>query len=206
MGTGVAHGETLPEPPAPATLLAAYARGWFPMAESGLPDAAIAYYESDPRAVIPLDGLRVPRSVRRAAGRRDHEIRIDTAFAEVMRACADRPEPNWLNAPLIAAYEGLHAAGHAHSVECWCEGRLAGGLFGVALGGLFTSESMFHRVPDAGNLVLAETGRRLVTGGFRLWDIQLASAHTRRFGAVEVGADRYRVLLAEALRVDGVLA
>jgi leucyl/phenylalanyl-tRNA---protein transferase len=161
----------------------------------------VGLYSADPRAVIPLDAVRVPRSVRRAM-RRDaaDEIRVDTAFAEVAGACAERRGGVWLTPRLVAAYVALHEAGFAHSVEVWRGGRLAGGLFGVALGALFTSESMFHREDDAGSIALAATAALLRRGGFALWDIQMSSPHVERFGAVEIPHARYLDLLADALR------
>jgi len=180
-------------------LLAAYSRGAFPMDD---PDAAagpVAFYEADPRAVLPVEGFRIPRSVARALRRREYEVRVDSAFQEVLEACALRAEGTWLSPRLVEAYVDLHRVGHAHSVETWRDGRLAGGLFGVALGGLFTSESMFHRLPDAGNVALVATARRLAERGFVLWDIQMATEHTARFGAVHVDREEYRRRLAEAV-------
>lgn len=179
-------------------LLAAYARGWFPMDEEG-GRGPVAFYEADPRAVMPILGFRVPRSVARAGRRRGYEVVVDRDFAAVTRACAERPEGTWLSPRLAAAYDRLHALGYAHSVECRSAGRLVGGLFGVALGGLFTSESMFHRAPDAGSLALVATAARLADRGFVLWDVQQMSPHVARFGARPVPRDRYRAGLAEAL-------
>ena len=127
----------------------------------------------------------MPRSVRRALGRGRYEIRVDAAFGEVAAACAEDREGVWLTPRLGEAYGALHRLGLAHSVEAWSGGRLAGGLFGVALGGLFTSESMFHREPDAGNAALVGTAALLAERGFALWDIQMSSPHTARFGAVD---------------------
>lgn len=163
----------------------------------------IGIYEAEPRALLSIEGLRVPRSVARACRRRGFLIRRDTAFRAVAEACAaDRDRPGvWLTPRLIDAYERLHALGVAHSVEAWRGGRLCGGLFGVALGGLFTSESMFHAEADAGNVALVTTAGLLAAHGFVLWDIQMASPHTRRFGAEEVDQAEYRRRLAAALRV-----
>ena len=185
----------------PDALLAAYARGWFPMDEAGA-TGAIGLYEADPRAIIPVEGFRLPRSVARGLRREGYEIRVDAAFEGVAAACAVRPgEPAWLTPRLIDAYARLHRLGVAHSVEAWRRGRLCGGLFGVALGGLFTSESMFHRAPDAGNAALVATGAMLRASGFALWDIQMTSPHTERFGATEVDRRAYRRRLREALRL-----
>jgi leucyl/phenylalanyl-tRNA---protein transferase len=182
----------------PEAILAAYAQGWFPMdrpAETG----PLPYYRADPRGVMPIDGFRVPRSVARALRRRPYEIRIDTAFAEVAARCAGNREGEWLTPRLVRAYVRLHERGWAHSVEAWRDGVLCGGLFGVAIGTLFTSESMFHRAPDAGNAALVGTARLLGARGFTLWDIQVVSDHTARFGALEVSFAEYRSRLAAAV-------
>ncbi len=182
----------------PGLLLTAYARGLFPMDAEGAD--APALYEADPRAVLPIRGFRTPRSVARAVRRGRFEVRTDTAFAEVAAACSeDRRDGMWLSPRLARDYVALHRMGYAHSVEAWRDGRLVGGLFGVALGGLFTSESMFHREPDAGSVALVATRDRLVRRGFVLWDIQMATAHTRRFGAYEVRARDYRRMVAVAV-------
>ena len=183
----------------PVALLAAYRHGWFPMDEPGA-TGQVGLYEADPRSVIPIDGFRTPRSVRRALASAGFETRVDTAFAAVADACGGYRDGEWLTPRLASAYLGLHRSGHAHSVEIWRDGRLCGGLFGVALGGLFSSETMFHREPDAGNAALVATARLLREAGFSLWDIQVASAHTLRFGAVEVSPREYRRLLRTALR------
>jgi len=185
----------------PAALLDAYAHGWFPMDEPGA-RGPIALYEADPRGVIPIERFRVPRSVARGLRRRGYEIRVDAAFDEVAAACAVRHEGTWLTPRLVAAYCRLHRHGVAHSVEAWREGRLCGGLFGVSLGGMFSSETMFHRAPDAGNAALVGTGRLLAERGFVLWDIQMTSLHTARFGAIEVPARLYASLLRRALTLE----
>ncbi len=185
----------------PEALLAAYARGWFPMDEVGA-RGAVGLYETDPRAVMPIDGFRVPASVRRALRRRAYAIRVDAAFDEVVDACAEDRDGVWLTPRLGEAYRDLHRLGLAHSVEAWGGGRLAGGLFGVALGGLFTSESMFHREPDAGNAALVGTAALLAERRFVLWDIQMTSPHTSRFGAVDLGRDDYLARLHEALALE----
>ena len=185
----------------PEALLAAYAEGGFPMDEVGA-RGAVGLYTCDPRGVMPIEGFRVPRSVRRALRARPYAIRVDTAFAEVAAACAGpRSGGTWLTPRLVAAYVRLHRGGWAHSVEAWEGDRLAGGLFGVALGGLFTSETMFHRAPDAGNAVLVAAARLLAEAGFALWDIQMTSPHTARFGAVGLRPEEYARRLAAALAV-----
>jgi leucyl/phenylalanyl-tRNA--protein transferase len=149
---------------------------------------------------MPVEGFRVPRSVARGLRRGGFEIRLDAAFPQVAAACAVRPgEPAWLTPRLLAAYEELHRRGVAHSVEAWRAGRLWGGLFGVGIGGLFTSESMFHRAPDAGSAALVATAAMLRDAGVVLWDIQMTSPHTERFGAVAISPAEYRRRLAAAL-------
>ena len=162
-------------------------------------DAPVGLFEADPRAVMPIAGFRTPRSVARALRRAGFAVRVDGAFREVLEACAGGRPGVWLTPRLIDAYARLHRLGHAHTVEAWRSGRLEGGLFGVALGGLFTSESMFHRAPDAGNVALAATARLLRAGGFTLWDIQMRSEHTARFGAELVDRHEYRRRLVRAL-------
>jgi leucyl/phenylalanyl-tRNA--protein transferase len=182
----------------PDALAAAYAHGYFPMDTPGR-RGPVELFEADPRSVIPIDAFRTPRSVRRALAREPYEVRVDAAFDRVAAACAERRDGVWLTPRLVRAYIGLHRAGRAHSVETWRDGRLCGGLFGVALGGLFSSESMFHRAPDAGNAVLVATAALLARSGFTLWDIQAASEHTLRFGAVQISPDEYRRRLADAV-------
>jgi leucyl/phenylalanyl-tRNA---protein transferase len=182
----------------PRALLAAYLRGWFPMDEEGA-RGEVGLYEADPRALLPIEGFRVQRSVARGLRREGYEIVVDAAFADVVAACRGGREGVWLTPRLARAYLRLHRAGHAHSVEAWRGGRLCGGLFGVSLGGLFTSESMFHRAPDAGNAALVGAAAVLARLGAVLWDIQMASEHTRRFGARDVAGREYRRLLGTAL-------
>jgi leucyl/phenylalanyl-tRNA--protein transferase len=179
-------------------MLAAYARGWFPMDEEG-ERGPVGFYEAEPRAVMPIAAFRVPRSVARASRRRRYEIRVDADFPSVARACAGERTGTWLTPRLVEAYVRLHRLGHAHSVESWRDGRLVGGLFGVALGGLFTSESMFHAAPDAGSLALVAAAARLAERGFVLWDVQQLTPHVARFGAHLVSGRDYRARLAQAL-------
>ena len=167
-------------------------------------EAGVAFYEADPRAIVPMEAFRVPRSVARALRRSDFEVRVSHAFGDVVRACAKRSSGGaWLSEELIAAYIRLHDAGFAQSVECWRGDRLEGGLFGVAMGRLFTSESMFHCGSDAGSIALVATHGLLRAAGVDLWDIQVMSPHLARFGAVEIDGARYRRLLEAAL-ADGI--
>ena len=170
-------------------LLHAYRNAVFPMAS---PDGEIAWFSPDPRAVIPLDGgFRVPHGLRRALKKGAFEIRVDTAFEAVMRQCAAREE-TWINEEIIASYVGLHRLGHAHSVEAWLEGRLAGGLYGVTLGGAFFGESMYHEVTDASKVALHALVMRLRARGFELLDTQWLTPHLETFGAREIPRADYR--------------
>jgi leucyl/phenylalanyl-tRNA---protein transferase len=186
----------------PEILLAAYARGRFPMA-GDRDDPSIHWIEPLRRGVIPLDGFHVPRSLAKTVRRGRFELRVDAAFARVIEACAeptpDRPR-TWLNDGLIGLYTTLHRQGHAHSVEAWRGGRLAGGLYGLKLGGAFFGESMFSRERDASKAALVELVARLRAGGFRLLDTQFVTDHLLRFGAVEITRAEYRRRLAAALQ------
>jgi len=182
----------------PPALLAGYLRGWFPMDEVGA-TGPVRLYEADPRAVMPVEGFRVPRSVARGLRREGYAIRVDGDFEGVAQACAEYRDGVWLTPRLVRAYVALHRAGHAHSVESWRDGMLCGGLFGVALGGLFSSESMFHRASEAGNAALVGAAALLAHLGVVLWDVQMTSDHTARFGARDISAREYRRLLGAAL-------
>lgn len=184
----------------PPTLLDAYRRGLFPMPVAGATGPALlGWWSPDPRAVLPLDGVKVSRSLRRS--RRRFEVRIDTAFADVIRACADPTrDGSWITTEVLAAYERLHRLGWAHSVEAWTPaGELAGGLYGVAIGGLFAGESMFHRVTDASKVALLGLVDLLVDGGASLLDVQWSTPHLRTLGVVDLPRRRYLELLAEAV-------
>jgi leucyl/phenylalanyl-tRNA--protein transferase len=185
----------------PGTLLAAYRSGLFPMRlHRGGP---IAWWSPDPRGIIPLGALHVSRSLRRAM--RDFEIRVDTAFEVVVRGCADPSRPHgWIDEDFVVAYTLLHELGWAHSVEAWQPGAddggvLAGGLYGVAIGGLFAAESKFHRVRDASKVVVVALVEILRSEGATLLDVQWATPHLRSLGATEVSRTHYQRLLADAL-------
>ena len=183
----------------PGTVLAAYRRGLFPMPLSAT--GPMGWWSPDPRAVLPLGSLRVSRSLGRACGR--FEIRVDSAFAEVVAACADpRRAGGWITRDIQDAYERLHRLGWAHSVEAWDgDGRLAGGLYGVAIGGLFAGESMFHRARDASKVALVALVDLLRADGVpRLLDVQWRTDHLASLGAVEVPRGEYQERLAAALR------
>lgn len=181
----------------PGTLLAAYRSGLFPMRLGR--DGLIGWWSPDPRGVIPLDGLRVSRSLRRSC--RKFETTVDRAFEDVMRGCADLRRPGgWIDESFVEAYARLHELGWAHSVESWnVEGHLAGGVYGVAIGGLFAAESMFHRETDAGKVALVGLVDWLHSRGAKLLDVQWVTPHLESLGAVEIPRARYLELLADAL-------
>ena len=188
-------------PLTPDLVLCAYAIGLFPMANDRH-DPTVHWIEPRRRGIIPLEAFHVPRSLARIIRQGRFEVRTDTAFDAVIEACAEaRPERprTWLNNELIAIYGELHRRGSAHSVECWRGGELVGGLYGVAMGAAFFGESMFSRERDASKVALAALVRRLRAGRFRLLDTQFVTDHLRRFGAIEVSRETYRLLLREAL-------
>lgn len=186
----------------PELLLTAYAQGMFPMAdESG----QIYWYSPDPRAILPLDKLHTSRSLTRFIHSGKYEVRFDTAFPDVMVACAapgPGREETWISDELIEAYTWLHELGFAHSVECWVGDELVGGLYGVSLRGLFAGESMFSARPNASKVALYYLVRRLREHGFTLLDVQFQTPHLASLGAVEVSQARYRHLLKGALAID----
>lgn len=189
----------------PGTLLAAYRRGLFPMPIRG---RQIGWWSPEPRGIIPLDGLRVSRSLRKSCRR--FEVRVDTAFDDVIDACADPRRPHgWISDGIKAAYRRLHALGWVHSVEAWSvdDGTLAGGLYGVAIGGLFAGESMFHRRTDASKVALVGLVELLRSGGdvpTRLLDVQWRTDHLATLGAVEVSREEYLRRLRKALQLAPV--
>ena len=188
----------------PEVLLRVYAAGLFPMAEDA-DDPGLFWVDPEFRGILPLDGFHVPRRLQRTLNKGPFDVRVDTAFDEVIAACAepapDRPT-TWINDEIRRLYSGLRRIGHAHSVECWREGRLVGGLYGVTLGGAFFGESMFSRETDASKVALCHLVARLRRGGFTLLDTQFATDHLARFGVIEIPRAHYRKLLAEALQVD----
>ncbi|WP_338112477.1 leucyl/phenylalanyl-tRNA--protein transferase [Sphingomicrobium nitratireducens] len=181
----------------PRMLLRGYGAGIFPMADSrDAPD--IFWVEPRERAIIPLDGFRLSKSLARTLRREPFDVRLDTAFHDVLRCCAARSE-TWINETIERATLGLHAAGHAHSVECWKDGELVGGLYGVRLGGAFFGESMFSIATDASKVALAHLVARMKAGGFALLDCQFMTDHLASLGAIAVGRDEYLERLAQAL-------
>ena len=185
----------------PELLLRAYAMGVFPMAEAA--DAREMFWvDPQRRGVIPLDGLHVSRRLARTFLGGDFTLKVDAAFPAVLAACAEREE-TWISQDIAELYGALHQTGHAHSVEVWAEGALAGGLYGVALGGAFFGESMFSRMRDASKCALIALVARLNAGGFRLLDTQFVTPHLSRLGAVEIPRAEYRRRLEAALACGG---
>lgn len=188
----------------PEDLLACYARGVFPMAESR-DDPRVFIVEPEQRGVIPLDAFHMPSRLRRTVRREPFEIRVDTAFEAVLDGCAAAQGPDrddtWINGPIRRLYGALHAKGYVHSVECWKDERLVGGLYGVSLGGAFFGESMFSRERDASKVALVHLVARLRRGGWMLLDAQFLTEHLSQFGAVETPQAAYLRRLAPALKV-----
>ena len=161
----------------------------------------ISWYSPDPRAIIPLEGFNVPRSLRREMRRSVCTNTVDRAFDKVIGECAEGRSSGgtWISGDIVRVYTELHSMGVAHSVETWLEGRLVGGLYGVALGGAFFGESMFSRIPGASKFALVSLVSRLNARGYRLLDTQIMNEHVRQFGAVDIPRDRYLRLLSEAV-------
>ena len=183
----------------PETLLSAYAQGAFPMTDA---DGVTRWYTADPRGVIPLEPghFRIHRSLRQVIRRGEYEIRVNQAFEEVMRGCMDaRSGGTWISDDLVRAYTRLHREGFAHSVEAWYGPELAGGLYGVALGGAFFGESMFFRRRDASKVALVALVDRLRQRGFALLDAQARTEHLKQFGCIEIPSAHYLRRLRSAL-------
>lgn len=187
----------------PDFVVAAYRNGYFPMAASRR--GPVAWYSPDPRAIIPLDAIDISRSLRRTVRKGVFEIRINTVFPTVIRACAERDE-TWISEEIIRTYTVLHERGYAHSVESWSGDELAGGLYGVAIGGAFFGESMFSEKTDASKVALVHLVERLRQRGFLLLDTQYLNDHLLRFGAREIPRNSYLELLAQALLVKALFA
>jgi leucyl/phenylalanyl-tRNA--protein transferase len=184
-------------------LLLAYRNGIFPWFSEGQP---ILWWSPDPRMVLFPPELKISRSLAKRLRRRDYEVRADTAFGAVMRACAaprDGQPGTWITSAMTVAYEALHRAGHAHSVETWIAGELAGGLYGVALGRAFFGESMFARATDASKIALAHLARQLARWGYGMIDCQMATGHLARLGAREIPRTEFMRNLRELVNYPG---
>jgi leucyl/phenylalanyl-tRNA--protein transferase len=185
-------------------LVSAYASGWFPMA---VDEREIRWYSPDPRGIIPLDGFHVSRRLARVLRSGAYRIEIDRDFQAVIRACAEAPRDvddpgTWISGEIMESYCELHAAGLAHSVEVRYGDVLVGGLYGVAIGGAFFGESMFHRATDASKIALAGLVEHMRARGFRLLDIQWVTDHLQQFGAIEIPRRSYLRMLEDALLLD----
>ena len=184
-------------------LLKAYAAGVFPMAESR-DTGDIFWVDPQRRGILPFDDMHVPRRLRRTIRRHQFDVRVDTEFEQVVRACAEpnemRPE-TWISEPIIGAYTDLQALGFAHSVECWVGDDLAGGLYGVSIGGAFFGESMFTRMRDASKVALVHLCLRLKHGGYTLLDTQFITDHLEQFGAIEIPRADYHRRLEAAIAI-----
>ena len=179
----------------PEVLLQGYRLGVFPMA---MDDGAIEWFSPDPRAILPLDKFHISHTLERVARKGTFEIRIDVSFAEVIHECAHRPA-TWINDEIAESYQQLHLLGHAHSVEAWENGKLAGGLYGVSIGGAFFGESMFHHVRDASKIALLALVERLREKRFTLLDTQWLTPHLQKFGAIEIPRTKYLEVLNNAV-------
>jgi len=184
----------------PELLVRAYARGLFPMGDERT--GSVHWYAPDPRAHLPLDRFHVPHNLRRRVRRREFTVTSDTDFEAVIQACADRKQ-TWITGRLITAYTALHRYGAAHSVECWQNNTLAGGLYGVALGRAFFGESMFFRVSNASKVALVHLVRQLRAGGYILLDTQYSTDHLEQFGVETMPRAEYETRLARALSNEG---
>ncbi|MCC7427095.1 MAG: leucyl/phenylalanyl-tRNA--protein transferase [Alphaproteobacteria bacterium] len=185
----------------PDLLLRAYAAGLFPMAERR-DSERLFWLDPEARGILPLDGFHLSKRLHRTVRAGTYEVRCDSAFAAVMAGCAapgtGRGE-TWINPEIERLYDALHAMGHAHSIECWHEGALVGGLYGVSLGAAFFGESMFSRARDASKVALVHLVARLRLAGFSLLDTQFVTGHLSQFGAIEIARAEYRAMLAHAL-------
>lgn len=185
----------------PQILLRAYAAGIFPMADDAN-DPEIFWVQPEMRGVLPLDAFHIPKSLAKKVRQAPFDIRINTAFRQVIGACAETTtdrERTWINRTIRDLYCQLHGMGHAHSVEAWDDDQLVGGLYGVTLGRAFFGESMFSRKTDASKICLVHLVERLRERGFVLLDTQFTTEHLKRFGAIDVPHDDYEEMLADAL-------
>jgi len=184
----------------PEILLDLYRQSFFPMAGP----EGLHLFSPDPRGIIPLDGFHIPHGTRRILRDRAWEVRLDSAFDQVLLGCAERGE-TWIDETIFQSFTGLHRLGHAHSVEVWRDGTLAGGLYGVRIGAAFFGESMFHRVPGASKVALCHLVEMLRQGGFSLLDTQWVTPHLAAFGAIEIPKKSYLKMLADAIGRTGSL-
>ena len=182
----------------PAIILDAYCQGMFPM---GMEDGKIGWYRPEWRGILPVADFHIPARLERYLRHSPFEVRWNTAFAEVMRGCADRAE-TWINDVILDSYQRLHETGYAHSAEVWRDGRLVGGVYGVTIGGAFFGESMFSRETQASKVALVHLQRRLKQRGFLLHDTQWTTPHLAQFGGREIPGTDYMRLLERAMHVE----
>ena len=183
----------------PKRLLSAYRQGIFPWYSENQP---ILWWSLDPRGIIPLDDFHVGATLIKVLKRKIFEIKINTAFEDVMRACAvrsDGSESGWITEEMISAYTELHRLGNAHSIESWRNGKLVGGVYGIAIGGLFAAESMFYLESNASKIALTALVERMKETGFTLFDCQMVTNVTKRMGAIEISREEYLKQLNKAL-------
>ena len=182
----------------PDLLLQGYRLGVFPM---GMDNGTIEWFSPDPRAILPLDRFHVPHGLKKKLAKKAFETRFNSQFSDVIRSCSKRRD-TWITREIIGSYERLHKLGYAHSVEAWQNGKLAGGLYGVAVGGAFFGESMFHRVTDASKVALVALVEQLRARKFVLLDTQWATPHLAQFGVTEVTRAHYLRLLRRAVELQ----
>jgi leucyl/phenylalanyl-tRNA--protein transferase len=189
----------------PQVLLKAYGCGIFPMAEAA-DDPALYWIEPQERGILPLDHVHVPRRLARTIRQDPYQVRVDTDYDGVIAGCSaarNGRESTWINDRIRKLYRDLFELGHCHTVECWHDGQLVGGLYGVALGGAFFGESMFSLARDASKIAVVHLAARLLAGGFTLLDCQFQTPHLSQFGTIEIERDRFHVLLDAAMKVRG---
>ncbi|MFH1748787.1 MAG: leucyl/phenylalanyl-tRNA--protein transferase [Planctomycetota bacterium] len=186
------------EPLSPELVLAGYRAGVFPMADF---DGRIFWFSPDPRCIFDLENFHIPHTLRKTVRRSFFEIRFDTAFDRVIAICADRPEGTWISPLIMSVYCELHRQGHTHSVEAWQDNQLVGGLYGLAIGGAFFGESMFHAVTDASKVALVALVKHLRQRGYTLLDTQWHTPHLARFGTVEIPREEYLERLRQATQL-----
>lgn len=179
----------------PETVLRAYLNGYFPMGDNA---GRLRWLSPPRRGVIPVDGFHVQTRLARIVRQGKFQVRVDTAFDAVLSACADR-DRTWITGPLIEVYQALHERGFAHSVETWRGGELVGGVYGLAIGRAFSSESLFHRVDNASRVAFVALGEMLQSQGFLLHDVQYRSGFNEQFGCIEISADEFRDQLVRAI-------
>ena len=188
----------------PDVILRAYAAGVFPMAETR-EDQELFWVDPNMRGLIPLDQFHISRSLKKVVRRKTFEIRYDKEFQSVVRACAEsrrNGDDTWINDKIVELYSALHKMGHAHSVECWQDQTLVGGLYGLSIGGAFFGESMFSRAKDASKVALVYLVARLRIAEYRLLDTQFITEHLKQFGAIEISRQDYHYLLRKALSYE----